>query len=61
MEKSSNRTLMTVGEVAGWLRVSASTVYEWAAKSRIPCVRVGGRLRLVEEDLHEWIEGMKEG
>ena len=61
MEKSSNHILMNVDEVAEWLRVSASTVYYWAAKSRIPCVRVGGRLRFIEKDLFRWIEGMKEG
>ncbi|MFH1680232.1 MAG: helix-turn-helix domain-containing protein [Candidatus Eisenbacteria bacterium] len=53
--------LLTVDEVAEWLKVSASTVYDWAARSRIPCVRLGGRLRFVEDDVLRWIEARKEG
>jgi len=53
--------LLTVNEVAEWLKVSASTVYDWAARSRIPCVRLGGRLRFLEDDVLRWIEARKEG
>lgn len=61
MEKTGKQNLMTVKEVAEWLRVSASTVYDWAARNRIPSVHIGGRLRFIESDLHRWIDGLKEG
>ena len=58
---SSKTTLMTVKEVAKWLRMKPSTIYGWAARNRIPCIRIGGRIRFVERDVLLWLEARKEG
>ena len=54
-------SILTVSELAAWLRLKPCTIYDWAAKNRIPCIRVGGRLRFVREDILRWIEARKEG
>ena len=56
-----NEEILTVKEVAEWLKLKPTTIYDWAARSRIPCVRLGGRLRFVKKDLNRWIESRKEG
>lgn len=52
--------LLTVPEVAAWLRVQPSTIYAWAAAGRLPCLRLGGRLRFHRGDVASWLYGRKE-
>jgi excisionase family DNA binding protein len=43
--------LLTVRDVAAWLRVHPKTVYAWAARQAIPTVKIQGTLRFRREDL----------
>jgi len=52
--------LLTVDEVAIWLRVRPSTIYVWTSTKRLPCIRLGGRLRFCRDDVLRWIEARKE-
>jgi excisionase family DNA binding protein len=42
----------------GWVR--PSTIYDWAAAGRLPCLRLRGRLRFLRGDVARWIEAQKE-
>jgi len=43
--------LLTIGEVAQYMRVDVSTVKRWLQKRVLPCVRVGGTTRIMRKDL----------
>jgi len=57
--------IMTIREVAEYLKVTEKTVYGLAQKRKIPCFKVGDQWRFKREDLDRWIvsqtaEGMEE-
>ena len=47
--------LMTAEEVAGYLRVKSSTVYEWARRGKIPAAKLGRLWRLHREEVDTWV------
>ena len=53
MEKQKKR-LLTVKEVAGYLRVNQTTIYRLVQKSQIPSFKVGGNWRFNLESIDEW-------
>ena len=59
--RESLERLLTVEEVAELLRIKVSTVYAWAASGKVPCVRLGSRVRFLRGDLSKWIGARKEG
>jgi len=56
MKKRANiEALLTVHEVAGFLRVAPGTLYNWAYRRRIPAQKVGGRLLFSPSALRQWL------
>jgi excisionase family DNA binding protein len=53
--------LWTVREVAHLLALKPSTIYEWAAKGKLPCIRLGSLLRFDPGELTRWVRAQKEG
>ena len=49
--------LMTVGEVAEYLRVKRSTVYKWAKDGKIPAAKVGRLWRFDRGQIETWVKG----
>ena len=47
--------IMTVEEVAAYLKVHPTTVYKLVKRKELPCFRVGSELRLRKADVDEWI------
>lgn len=47
--------IMTVEEVAKYLRVSERTVYEWAQKGEIPCGKLGSAWRFKRAQVEDWV------
>jgi len=47
--------IMTIEEVAGYLRVSERTVYEWAQKGEIPGGKIGTSWRFKRSDIENWV------
>jgi PTS system nitrogen regulatory IIA component len=47
--------IMTVEEVAKYLRVSERTVYEWAQKGEIPCGKLGSAWRFRRSQVETWV------
>ncbi len=49
-------TLMTIDEVAGYLRVKKRTVYDWVKKGKIPAIKTVGLWRFRKDRIDQWLE-----
>lgn len=47
--------IMTIEEVAQYLRVSEQTVYDWAQKGEIPAGKIGTAWRFKKSDITNWV------
>src|SRR4026209_919580 len=54
-------TLWTVRDLARFLNVHERTVARWVRFGRLPCVRIGSRLRFDRQDVLRWVAARKEG
>ncbi len=52
----SQREILTIEEVAEYLRVSERTVYDWANKGQIPCGKLGTSWRFKREEVERWVD-----
>lgn len=48
--------VMTVSEVAEYLRVNPQTVYRKAKAGKLPAVRIGRAIRFRKAELDEWMK-----
>jgi len=48
--------LMTLEEVAEYLRLSVHTIYKMAQKGKIPALKAGKKWRFRKEDIDRWLE-----
>jgi PTS system nitrogen regulatory IIA component len=48
--------ILTLEEVAKYLRVSGRTVYDWAQKGEIPAGKIGTVWRFKKEDIEAWVD-----
>ena len=51
--------ILTVKELAEYLKLNEKTAYRLAAKGDIPGFKVGGSWRFKREDIDHWIEEQK--
>lgn len=51
----SNSEILTVTEVAQFLRVPKSTVYKLARLGQLPASKIGKHWRFLRRDIHEWM------
>ena len=52
----TDHELMTIDEVAKYLRVSERTVYDWANKQEIPCGKLGTAWRFKRVEIERWVD-----
>lgn len=52
-------SLMTLEEVAAYLRLSKDTVYRMAQTGKIPASKVGNQWRFRREEVEAWLEQHK--
>jgi len=52
---STEHEILTLEEVAEYLRVSVRTVYDWAQKAEIPCGKLGGAWRFKRSEIEQWL------
>ena len=52
-------SLMTIEEVAEYLRVKKRTVYDWVKKRKIPAIKTVGQWRFKKDKIDAWLEGQK--
>lgn len=50
-----NHEIMTIEEVAEYLRVSERTVYDWAQKGQLPGGKLGTTWRFKRADIESWV------
>lgn len=48
--------LYTIPEVARYLKMSKSKVYDLAKQGKIPAIHIGKNVRVRESDLMKWME-----
>jgi PTS system nitrogen regulatory IIA component len=52
-----NSEVLTVEEVANYLRIDIRTVYRLAKKGDIPCIKIGRQWRFNRDDIKELVSG----
>lgn len=55
--QSEEAAVMTVAEVAQFLRLAESTVYKLAQERKLPGRKIGGAWRFSREALEQWLIG----
>ena len=48
--------LLTVQELAQLLHIKAATLYAWAARGQIPCLKIHGLVRFRKDEIDRWLE-----
>jgi len=51
--------ILTLKEVAAYLKLAEKTAYKLAAEGKLPGFKVGGSWRFKESDIEKWIEQKK--
>ncbi len=53
---TNQQEIMTIDEVAAYLRISERTVYDWAQKGEIPAGKFGTSWRFSRQQIEKWVE-----
>ena len=53
--------ILTLKQVADFLKVTDRTIYRLAAAKKIPAFRVGGTWRFSKAEINQWIQRQSEG
>ena len=51
--------LLTIEEVADYLRVKKRTIYEWIKTGKIPAIKAVGQWRFKKEKIDAWLDNQK--
>ena len=51
-----NGALMTLEDLAEYLKVTRRTIYEWLKNNKIPAVKLVGQWRFKKDKIDAWIE-----
>lgn len=49
-------TILTIPEVARYLKISKSKIYRLVSKNEIPHIKIGRNVRIRQTDLRIWVE-----
>lgn len=53
--------LLTINELSQYLGIPVATIYDWRVDGKGPnALRVGRHLRFKIDDVHEWLNGLRE-
>jgi excisionase family DNA binding protein len=52
--------ILTIQEVAQYLKLNEKTAYRLASEKKIPGFKVGGSWRFKRDDINSWIEEQKQ-
>jgi excisionase family DNA binding protein len=56
MGKTPGHDILTLEEVAHYLRLKPQTIYRWAQERRIPAVKLGKEWRFRKSILDRWLD-----
>lgn len=51
-----NNDIMTLEEVAEYLKLKPQTIYKWAQENQIPAVKIGKEWRFRKSILDKWLD-----
>lgn len=51
--------LMTIEELANYLRVKKRTIYDWLKRGKIPATKIVGQWRFRKKKIEEWLESQQ--
>lgn len=54
-----NDQILTLREVAAYLKLAEKTTYKLAAEGKLPGFKIGGSWRFKTEDIERWIDEKK--
>ena len=60
MVEISYQEIMTIEEVAQYLRVKKRTVYEWLKKGKIPAIKTVGQWRFKKSKIDAWLDNSQQ-
>jgi len=52
----NHEALMTITDLADYLKVTRRTIYEWLKEKRVPAVKLVGQWRFKKDKIDEWLE-----
>ena len=58
-DKSMSDEILTIQELAVYLKLNEKTAYRLAGEGKLPGFKVGGSWRFKREDIEQWIETQK--
>ena len=57
--KAEPESIMTIDEVADYLKIPKSTMYKLAQEGSIPCQKVGRHWRFRKNTINKWLDSHK--
>ena len=51
-----NSGLMTIEDLADYLKVTRRTIYEWLRRNKIPALKLVGQWRFKKDKIDAWLE-----
>ena len=60
-ETMPNDDIMTVKELADYLKIAEKTAYRFASEGKVPGFKVGSAWRFKKEEIDAWIKRQSEG
>jgi excisionase family DNA binding protein len=54
--RSPGNDILTLEEVASYLRLTPQTIYKWAQEKRIPAVKLGKEWRFRKSIIDRWLD-----
>ena len=51
-----DNNLMTIDDVADYLRITRRTIYEWLKTNKIPAIKLVGQWRFKRDKIDAWLE-----
>ena len=52
-----NSNLMTIEDLAEYLKVTRRTIYDWLKHNKIPALKLVGQWRFKKDKIDDWLEG----
>lgn len=52
----ANVGLMTIEDLADYLKVTRRTIYDWVKRNKIPAVKLVGQWRFKKDKIDAWLE-----
>ncbi len=51
-----NNNLMTIEDLADYLKVTRRTIYDWLKHNKIPALKLVGQWRFKKDKIDDWLE-----